>query len=246
VPAREAEGTQEDVDLYLRLLAHLGGGDGGDDGGIASLGGAAERDDVDGDVQPAPDARHLVPLLGIAHPAVRDHDHGRRRIAAETAGQLPEGGGELGIGIVGARQLSACQELVHVHRNEPLAEAVDANVGVPLLAFEGGAEQGGAFLPARLGAAQVHALRGVEQDVDLGPLDGAGRDIDAHGIQADDHKGGQHATPEEPQGHIPGASQRRRAPPPRPPECHKGRREPRQHRPIGAEIEGHDTNLEHQ
>ena len=37
---------------------------------------------------------------------------------------------------------------LQVHGNEPLAEAVDADVGVPLLAGEAVAEQGDAFLPA--------------------------------------------------------------------------------------------------
>jgi hypothetical protein len=216
-PAGKAVGAQEDVYFHLGLLPHLGGGDGGDDGSIAPLGRPAQRGNMHRDAQPAPEACHLVHLFRVAHSAVGNHDHRRWSLAAEAARQLPECRGELAIGIVRAREFAACEELLQVHANEPLAETVDMYVRMLLLALDGGAEQRDALLPAGLGTAQEHALRGVEQDVDLGPADGAGRHGYAHRVQADHYEGGQHAAPEEPQKPIAGAVHRRPAPPLHPP-----------------------------
>ena len=138
--AGEAERAQEDVDGDLRLLAHLRRGDGGNNCHVAALGHAAERHDVDRDAEPLPRGRHLVELLGVADPAVRDDDDGRRGLAAEPAGQLPQRRPELRVGVVRRGERAGGAQRREVDRDEPLAEAVDAQVGVAALEFDHAAE----------------------------------------------------------------------------------------------------------
>ena len=151
---------------------------------------------------------------------------------------------QLRVGIVWRRECPTRPERSRIQRDEPLAEPVDADIGVPSLLFQSGTQKCGTFLPTRLGTAQPHALRRIEQNVYFGPVNGIGRDGNVDGVRADGDQRDQHAEPAEPQRPVLRAGLRRGGLPAQPRECQECRRQPRQHRPHGVEFEGHVRHLE--